>query len=116
MQREGLSLGDLLARRLWAFVSKPAMAPRAGACSVENSPREIQDLFLGLSGSKVSALSNEIAHGLKNSYDLNAKGLGLFLCFFLFSNLFKAEITLTGLIIIGSVLWQVQYLFPNSGS
>ena len=49
---------------------------------------------------------------LRSQYQL----FGLFLSFFLFSNFFKAVIKLTGLIIIGSTLWQVQYLFPSSGS
>ena len=72
MQCKGLWLGDLLAQRLRAFVSKPAMAPRARACSIQNSPGKIQDLLPVLSGSKV--LSDEIAYGLKNSYDLSTKG------------------------------------------
>lgn len=86
------------------------MAPHAGVCTIENSPRKIHDLFPLLSSREESILSNEIAYGLKKSYHLNTKGGGFFFAFFFFFfQFFKAEVKLTGLIIIASVLGQVAF-------
>lgn len=54
---------------------------------------------------------------LKSSYALIAKSwtFSLISSSF-FPHLFEAEIKWTGLTIIGSVLWQAQYLFSSSGS
>lgn len=66
------------------------------------------------SGTKVSILAKEITFfWLRSHY----QGWEFFFDFgFFFPDLFKAEIKWTDLIIIGSVLWQAQYLFPSSGS